>query len=469
MAVVALVISAALFDNCGNKYLYGFDVTADYHYDFLRDNNSLSRIPCKIYQDHFVLPNQRGAWDTGLLKIDLHATLLGKWLSPYVEITCAGKHYKQFFEYGAGGIRYLNISHLAGKASGTVTLTGHHLSWGLQDGQLLLFRNPDPAGKKILFLSPHPDDAEIAGFGFYSFKDSYIVTVTDGSTGAEKYQKYFYGTDMPTSLGLIAKLRVLDSVTVPQIGGVPAERCYNLGYFAETLKAMHDHPDRETKNLYTNASSVNCFRDLNRTRLSGVGTPKWSSLVNDLSTLLKEIQPDIIVTPDPALDTNLDHEYSSLALFEAIGKTGSLKEGKLYLYSNHYILGRSSQYGEQGSLASLPPLFSPTKKFRSVYSYELKKETQVEKVFALDAMHDLRPLPYAVHKSPLDAVRDLAHSLVGYTRNGSEFDLSYYRKSVKANEFFFVYSYGDIPELTAGFQQYQRDATARVHGFTGRP
>jgi LmbE family N-acetylglucosaminyl deacetylase len=338
-----------------------------------------------------------------------------------------------------------------------VLIKGRHISWESQDGQLLLFRNPTISGKKILVVSPHPDDAEIAAFGFYSNRDSYVVTITDGSAGAARYSKYFPGQDKAASYQLKAKLRVIDSITVPMIGGISPVRCYNLGYFDGSLEAMHNSPERENTSKYTKTSDVTRSRKINVAALSDSGAKAtWNSLVTDLSILLKKINPDIIVTPHPILDSNRDHEYSSLAVLEALERVKPEKKGQIFLYSNHYVHTNRYPFGRRGATTSLPPLFSHPKRLKSVYSYSLTTQQQVEKVFALDAMHDLRELPLEGDMTLADMWNDILHDILHYIRNDSDFDLSYYRKGIHANELFMVHPFSDAANLIAEYDEYRK-------------
>jgi hypothetical protein len=197
------------------------------------------------------------------------------------------------------------------------------------------------------------------------------------------------------------------------------------------------------------------LRKLNIPQLPHNARPDWESLVTDLRFIIRTVQPDIIVAPHPILDSNLDHQFSTVALLEALKDTTRKNDGRLYLYSNHYYAGKSYQFGEQGSVSSVPPLFSDMK-FRSLYSHAVPQQTQVEKLFAFDSMHDLRPLPYRVNISTFGFLNNTAHALVEYLRNGSEFDLSYYRKAIKANELFFVYPLSDAPGILSGYATRQK-------------
>ena len=44
----------------------------------------------------------------------------------------------------------------------------------------------------------------------------------------------------------------------------------------------------------------------------------WKNLVDDLTQILHKVKPKIIVMPHPWLDSHLDHEYTSVALVQAM-------------------------------------------------------------------------------------------------------------------------------------------------------
>lgn len=449
--VTSLLFTALLLLSF-NKHFYGYDVKADYQYTF--ESKAMLQAPTRVFHDYFILPQNVGNWDTGFLKIRLKSSLTGHILEPYLDICFDGACFRQYFELGAEGIRYVNISPLSGQHPGKVKIRAHHLSWDTQDGRLLLFRNPAISGKKILVIAPHPDDAEIAAFGLYSHKDSYIITITDGSAGPATYETFFSEADKESSYVLKAKLRVIDSLTVPLIGEVNPEKCVNLGYFDGTLEEMQNFPSKPYKAKFSNISETSLSRKYNlyqMPRSSGKAT--WFNLVNDLSYLLKRIQPDIIITPHPLLDSHPDHEYSSIALFEAIKQMKPAPKGALFLYTNHAFLTGYYPFGKQGSMITLPPFLSPTYKFGSVYSYELDEKSLVEKTFALDAMHALRLPPQqgtidtTIFPEYLNNV-----SRISITAN-TFFDPGYYRRAVRSNELFFVYSFGDADRLIREFNR----------------
>ena len=101
--------------------------------------------------------------------------------------------------------------------------------------------------------------------------------------------------------------------------------------------------------------------------------------------------PDIIAAPHPVLDATMDHRYTTIALFEALDRTGH--QPTLLLYDNHHVYSEFYPYGPSDSLVSLPPWFDADLPMGSVYSHPLDGTAQLDKLFALEAMHDLRPAP----------------------------------------------------------------------------
>src|SRR4029079_9449059 len=93
-----------------------------------------------------------------------------------------------------------------------------------------------------------PDDAEIAAFGLYAGRNATIVTVTSGNAGDANYQADF--PDAAQQYLFKGFLRAVDSVTVPWQGGIPPERCFNLGYFDARLGDMHERKEAPVTEMY---------------------------------------------------------------------------------------------------------------------------------------------------------------------------------------------------------------------------
>ena len=62
-------------------------------------------------------------------------------------------------------------------------------------------------------------------------------------------------------------------------------------------------------------------------------TASWPSLVGDLGAELDRVQPRVVVAPHPLLDRHRDHQFTTLALLEALESWPG--ECELWLYTNH--------------------------------------------------------------------------------------------------------------------------------------
>jgi LmbE family N-acetylglucosaminyl deacetylase len=286
----------------------------------------------------------------------------------------------------------------------------------------------DPDHQTILVVSPHPDDAEIAAYGLYAGRNAYVVTITAGEAGdTEAY---------PGLAGVAASLakghtRVWNSVTVPMLGGLAPDRMANLGYFDGTLEAMAADPAADMHSV-SGASTLDEFRstaaqDLIPTR---PGRPaNQANLVEDLAYIVRRVRPDIIVAPYPLIDVHSDHKMTTMALITALRQIRWM-HGALLLYSNHLPASPIYPYGNAGDVVSLPPGGGDLV-FDGLYSNSLSSEEQAKKRIALEAMSDLRPPLRA--DSPSSAAR-LALADLATRVNG--LDISYFRRAVRADEFF---------------------------------
>jgi LmbE family N-acetylglucosaminyl deacetylase len=317
------------------------------------------------------------------------------------------------------------------------------VDWRPQSGELLLFEAPELRGARVLVLAPHPDDAEIAAFGLYAGRESWVVTVTHGGYGGERYEGLTSGEAERAALQ--ARLRAFDSFVVPRWGGVEPERIVNLAYPTTRLEAMRSHPARV---LEDEDPAFAALRAWNRSPLLAgrTASPSWENLVGDLAALLAAIRPTIVAAPHPALDANRDHVATSAALFQALEAVGD-PPLDLLLYTNHDVHSEYFPFGPAGSWVTLPPWFDAETPFRGVFSLPLSEREQLDKLFALEMHHDLRAPPERVLEGP---VRTLLHRL---TRRVDEVvtdpaqELSYYRRAVRPNELFLHYDSRDLAAL----------------------
>ena len=256
-------------------------------------------------------------WDTALLGVRVDA---GPEPEPWVEIAAGSARTTLYLDAGARGARWLNLSALKSQLSaGTaVEIKAHGVGVEAGASTLRVFANRLDLSKTMLIVAPHPDDAEIAAFGLYAGRNATIVTVTSGNAGDANYQDYF--TDAAEQYLFKGFLRAVDSVTVPLQGGIPPERCYNLGYFDARLATMHARPNEVFPELYGPNTDIAAYRRANVSRLlPGTSrTNSWAHLVEDMLTLLRKVKPEIVVMPYPQLDTHADHQFASVALVEAL-------------------------------------------------------------------------------------------------------------------------------------------------------
>jgi LmbE family N-acetylglucosaminyl deacetylase len=368
------------------------------------------------------------AWDTAILGVRVDA---GSESDPWVEMQAGSQRLEQHLEASARGLRWLNLSGLKSQltAGAEVKLLPHGLSIE-PDAMLRTFANGLDLGKAVLILAPHPDDAEIAAFGLYADRNATVVTVTSGNAGDMNYRDNF--TDGAAHYLFKGFLRAADSVTVPLQGGIPPERCANLGYFDARLAAMHDKPAEVLPELYGPNQDVSVYRRVNSSKLvdKSPRTNTWAHLVEDLETVLKKVKPGIIVMPHPSLDTHKDHEYTSVAAVEALART---KQNAVFLLYTNHSYENLYPFGPAGTVMALPPWAGRELAVERMYSHPVSPELQRRKLFALESMHDLRLSPAEQNgclPPGTPSKRD------DYPRTPA-FD--YFRRGPRANEMYFVF------------------------------
>ncbi len=431
-AFVYLIIQKA------NWVRYPYNVTRDYQYDFSKSDSQIINI--KIVNNSINIRNINFDDKSIFLKLQVQASIfLGSIFTPYIHASSAGIHSSTALEKNASGIRYINLSKFANHALSTIDIKLKYLTLDSQDAQLIIFNNRAIDEKKILIISPHPDDAEIAAYGLYSNnKNSVILTITAGEAGLSRYDELY--TDNSSKYLKIGQLRTWNSITVPLLAGLRPDNLLNLGYFDSTLKEMHKDKFITTKGRYTNSLDINLFRKQNISPLSSLldGDSNWSSYVGNMEKILNKVKPDIIVTPYPLIDNHTDHKYSTLALFEAIKNIG-MHSGELFFYTNHYALTEYYPFGEQGESVTLPPNFDDNLYARRLYSFNVSESLQIDKLLAFDAMIDLRP---DTHWRFWEDHIKIAAKI--FERKVRDLEKSYFRRAVRENELFYVMSVEDI-------------------------
>jgi LmbE family N-acetylglucosaminyl deacetylase len=369
-------------------------------------------------------------WDTALLGVQITAN--PAIATPYVEIAAGNVSDRQYFAAGDAGERWLNVTFLRGAMVGTrISLRGDGVTFASQAARLRLFSGGPDLSKSMLVLAPHPDDAEIAAFGIYAHRNASVVTVTAGNAGAPTYEAVF---DDPGELYLFkGRIRVIDSITVPWQGRIPPERTFNMGYFDARIAEMHDKRDAVIPEMYRPNTDISVYRRENLGSLLPVRPREstWENLVDDVISLLRKVKPAVIVAPHPQLDTHRDHQFTTVALSEALARWD--RPVTLLLYTNHADRNRYP-YGPAGTLVSLPPPPPGDVVFDRIYSHPVSPALQRLKLFALESMHDLRFTPTRQYQLAREDARAAAPE-----KQGPEPDITYLRRGPRSNELFFVY------------------------------
>ena len=412
-----------------DRYVFAAGFSAELKIEFTRTPDGI----------RFTWPKAASDWDTALLSV----RSWGAEAEPWVEISAGSSQLQDYLDPNALGLRWLNLSGLRGLAQegAAIDIRTHAVTLEAGTGTLRLFTNKLDLRDRILILAPHPDDAEIAAFGLYADRNATVVTVTCGNAGDMNYRANV--SDPAEHYLLKGYLRAVDSVTVPWQGNIPPERAYNLGYFDARLLTMYQAPDQVIPELYGPNEDLAPYRRANIGKLlpSGSRTNTWNHLVEDLAEILKKVKPSIIVMPHPSLDGHQDHEYTSVALVQALEQWHD--NATFLLYTNHTAANRYP-YGPAGTVMSLPPWSASDISVEGIYSYPVEAAVQRRKLFALESMHDLRLSP---EEQSTCAVPGLFHR-PDYPRVP---EVDYLRRGPRANELFYVYNRDGVKEVIRNF------------------
>jgi len=414
------------------SYSYGYDPRQNYRYNVDSGQAEIINIPLK--DGVLDVSKLTQTCQTVFAELEIKSNL-GGWLSqPEIRMSANGVTSVQQFECRSRGVRYLNISPFVQKSVMKIRLEakGCRLPKSVR---IICFQNTNPAEGRILILSPHPDDAEISAYGLYAShpQNTWIATITAGEAGSMRYEEvYADSTDQYQAKG---KLRVWNSLTVPQLGGVSSDRIFNLGYFDGRLKDMYNDSTQQLTSKHLKTTEIGRYRSANCSAFLFSLHPKstWRSLVDDLKSLLVKINPTIIVTPHPALDFYNDHRLTTLALTQAMQEL-QFENAQFWLCTSHYDEEKRYPEGALKSAVSLPPYFGQFPVyFERLCSFTLPAALQSDKVMALDAMNDLRPDTQ---------YRNITSSWKQFWKNVFDKlylnETDYFRRSVRQNELFFV-------------------------------
>lgn len=407
---------------------------ADHHFYSPQDDYQY-RFPADAVQQTVSLADGRvqlsaplAAGETLILELELHSTWLGRWIDPQVLL---GDD-RQDFERGVSGKRYLNVSgQSAALAGGELSIEGRHCRLPAT-ATLQVLNNPDYAGRRIMVLAPHADDAELAAFGLYSrAREVVIVTLTQGEVEAIGYQRF--GLSATQAARLKGRLRTWDSLAVPLWGGVPQSRCVQLGYYCMQLSKMLDKPERSYASSESGETDIRSARRHNPLPLpaDADGRPSGKNLITDLVALLEHFRPEVVVTPHPQLDPHVNHSSTTLAV-DLAAQLSSWRPEIALLYANHLHDNDRWPMGPAGYGVALPPALTllPAD---GLWSPTLSAEVQLDKAMALAMQHDLQGrLPF---KQRLR--RRIQQHLTGRSWPNTG-DSEFFRKAVRRHELFWV-------------------------------
>jgi LmbE family N-acetylglucosaminyl deacetylase len=389
-------------------------------------------------------------WDTALLRVDAAASDTG---TPYVEIASGGSTDRQYLRPGASGPVWLNLSFLSPvlRAGSRVTLRGDGVRLQSADrpATLRLFAAHPDLSKRILVLAPHPDDAEIGTFGAYAGRNATVVTITVGNAGNANYAAVFDDDEATAQYQFKGHVRLIDSITVPWQGGIPPDRCFNLGYFDARLPDMFAKPDAVIPERYGPNTDIGVYRKDNVGSLLSKGSREstWTNLVDDLVTVLKKVKPAVIFAPQPQLDSHQDHQLTTVALVEALARWK--KPVTLLLYTNHAD-GGAYPYGPAGTIMSLPQAARGALVDR-VFSLPVSRDVQRKQLFALESMHDVRYSPMRQYQLAMGDGRTIQPEAPGPMP-----DITYLRRGPRSDQIFYAYDQDTLKPMIAAYLAARR-------------
>lgn len=377
--------------------------------------------------------------DSCFIPVVIQSSIFGRFFDPYIELKLNDKKSRQYFERGANGVRFLNISSYLPLLKGNnTTLKIKSVACQIMHNgaQAMGFANADYLKKSTLILSPHADDAELAAFGYYKQADTiFIATITAGESEAQQYLNVT-GNSQEAAL-LKGRLRAWDSITVP-LWARKQNCAVQLGYACSSLSIMHQSPEIPITSKGTGKNTTNEYRQFNAIKLSSDDDSlnTWSNLIADLKELLIAQQPEVIITPHPLLDAHSDHQYVTCAIVEACTE---LKYAPIFLcYVNHHHQTDMYPFGLEHADVPLPPYFSDEFISDKIFSLELSIKDQQDKIMALQMMHDLqRPIKFK------KKLRHLLQRAVGRSSYPYGED-DYFRKSIRNQELFWMMNFEEI-------------------------
>lgn len=400
---------------------------------------------------------------TLLLEVDVGSTRE----RPRFLISADGHELEQWLAPGRAdlGRRWLEVSALVDLPSGArVEVAAYGLRQQTLANRRLVgwFAPTIDSTTRVLVVAPHPDDAEIAAFGIYANTDADVLTVTAGDAGGFNYRALV--SDAQEHYRLKGELRTWDSIVVPRLGGVIAQRARNLGYYDATLQALWRRRPETVPPAIASVERPDVYRELNVDEVlrSRPMESSWPSLVEDLRAEVARVEPEILVAPHPFLDAHGDHQYTTIALLEALElleanqHQADWRPPLLLLYTNHMVGAEPWPWGPRSARIGPPPFDAVTARrqleFDALLSWPLSPSDVARKILALEMMHDLRPLDLQEPKRPRELWREALRA-TARSWSKQEPDYSYLRRAPRPNELFFVLDLEEAQKMRARFLQ----------------
>jgi LmbE family N-acetylglucosaminyl deacetylase len=410
--------------------------------------------------DGFDLPDLDLIGRTVFLQVTTRSSLLGRMFDPFIEIHDERAFFRQYFERGASGSRYLNLTPFFQSDKQAelrhIGMRGSFMRWG-RVATLIAYDPPFVSGASVLVIAPHPDDAEIAAFGMCLDRRSWVVTVTAGEKSTANLPQYI---PLTVRAEWAARLRVIDSLSNPQLGQVPPIWRVNLAYPDGALESMFREPSRGFELACEGRLSRHQLRSQNEPPEFRAGDPgcTWDGLVDELCLLLELTRPDIVVCPHPLIDSHSDHIFTTVALERAMRGLEHARP-QLLLYAVHNHGAPSYPFGPAESLVSLPPGQHDAWIGDSIYSLLLEPHLQLAKYFAVESMHAVRRYDDAERKGTLQFLKSMRREIVAYVAGMGVDPASWLRRAPRPNEIYYVVRGDALPEL---IDRLERDRCSRT-------
>jgi hypothetical protein len=408
-------------------------------------------------------PEEFSANQTVFLEVVVSATAAGHMLDPFIEIEHGQGRFRQGFERGANGNRFLNLSlafqNTPTSASRRIALHGRHIRWKAE-GTLIAFSAPATRCGETMVVSPHPDDSEIAAFGWYSQNPSWVVTVTAGERSPTDLSNVVPAREEKAHW--LALLRTWDSLQIPALGGVPRDRRVSLVYPDGGLKMMHDSPTRSYQLACEDTLPRQVLRSRNPLAQFQGATPDctWGGLVAEFQWLLNTTRPSTVMCPHPLVDPSPDHVFTTLAIAEAL-RNGTHQPDIFLLYIVHVNEVPIYPFGTAECAVSLPPWWKDEWLADTIYSHALTEETRQAKFFAVEASHDLRAYAdlrlRSIGRLMVSIRRELAAFVSGMGLRPTDF----LRRAPRPNELYYVVSARGFVDLAERALKVQANTNPR--------